>query len=58
MPDVSGETLSLPLGAVSESAAVILGLGSELGDTLRATEEGGEIRLIFSGHELRRDAGT
>ncbi len=58
LPDVSTMELNLPLGAVSDSAAVILGLGSELGDTLQAQTVGGETQLIFSGDVLRRSAGT
>ena len=58
IPDVSTEVLDLPLGAGSDSAAVILGLGSDLGDTLQTLEVGGEARLVFSGHVLRRVAGS
>lgn len=58
LPDVSSLELNLPLGVVSDSAAVILGLGSELGDTLQARIQGGETQLIFSGDVLQRKAGT
>ncbi len=49
LPRLSGKTIQVPLRAISDTEAIILGLGRTRGETLRVIQEGGEERLRYSG---------
>jgi len=49
MPMLADATISVPLRPISDTEAVILGLGRTRGETLRAFNEGGEEHLRYSG---------
>jgi CubicO group peptidase (beta-lactamase class C family) len=59
LPRLSSKTIQVPLRPISDTEAIILGLGRTRGETLRAIEVNGEERLRYSGFEgrLRRDIG-
>ena len=57
MPLLSNKTIRVPLRPISDTEAVILGLGRARGETLRAFEVDGQERLRYSGFigkKLRR----
>jgi CubicO group peptidase (beta-lactamase class C family) len=54
MPLLADATISVPLRPISDSEAVILGLGRTRGETLRAFKEGGEEHLRYSGYIGRK----
>ena len=57
MPLLSNKTIRVPLRPISDTEAVILGLGRARGETLRAINVDGEERLRYSGFvgkKLRR----
>jgi CubicO group peptidase (beta-lactamase class C family) len=55
MPHLTAAMIQIPLRAVSESEAIILGLGRTRGETLRMVrDETGEEQLRFSGLIARR----
>ncbi len=57
MPLLSNKTIRVPLRPISDTEAVILGLGRARGETLRAIKVDGEERLRYSGFvgkKLRR----
>jgi hypothetical protein len=58
MPMLSGKTIQVPLRPVSDTEAIILGLGRTRGETLRAITVEGEERLRYSGFVGRRITGT
>jgi CubicO group peptidase (beta-lactamase class C family) len=49
MPKLSPKTIQVPIRPISDSEAIILGLGRTRGETLRAFNEGGGERLRYSG---------
>jgi CubicO group peptidase (beta-lactamase class C family) len=49
MPRLSSKTIQVPLRAISDDEAVILGLGRTRGETLRAITVDGEEHLRYSG---------
>ncbi len=57
MPMLSGKTIQVPLRPVSDTEAIILGLGRTRGETLRAITVEGEERLRYSGFVGRRITG-
>jgi CubicO group peptidase (beta-lactamase class C family) len=54
MPVLSPKTIQVPIRPISDTEAIILGLGRTRGETLRAFTEGGEERLRYSGYVARR----
>jgi CubicO group peptidase (beta-lactamase class C family) len=54
MPKLSSSTIQVPLIPISDTEAVVLGLGRTRGDTLRAFSVDGEERLRYSGYIGRR----
>jgi CubicO group peptidase (beta-lactamase class C family) len=53
-PIVAEGILSFPLSPVSDTEAVILGLGSGMGETIRVTSVDGEESLQYSGYRLKK----
>jgi hypothetical protein len=59
MPALSSKIIQVPLKPVSDTEAIILGLGRTRGETLRALDVDGEERLRYSGFVGRRlDVGA
>ena len=58
LPLLSPNTIQVPLKPISDTEAIILGLGRMRGETLRAIDVHGEERLRYSGFEGRRLGGT
>lgn len=58
LPLLSPDTIQVPLKPISDTEAIILGLGRMRGETLRAIDGNGEERLRYSGFEGRRLGGT
>jgi CubicO group peptidase (beta-lactamase class C family) len=54
LPSLSAETTQVPLRPISDTEAIILGLGRTRGETLRAFMVDGEERLRYSGFVGRR----
>ena len=54
MPVLTDATISVPLQPISDTEAIILGLGRTRGETLRAFIEDGEEHLRYSGFIGRR----
>ncbi len=54
MPRLSAAHIQVPLRPVSDSEAIILGLGRSRGETLRIIDADGEERLRYSGFVGRR----
>ena len=54
LPSLSTETTQVPLRPISDTEAIILGLGRTRGETLRAFMVDGEERLRYSGFVGRR----
>lgn len=54
MPVLSSKRIQVPLKPISDSEAIILGLGRTRGETLRAVEVDGEERLRYSGFVGRK----
>ncbi|HJV87737.1 MAG TPA: serine hydrolase domain-containing protein [Noviherbaspirillum sp.] len=57
LPDLGEEVVRLAVRPVSETELVILGLGRQMGETIRVVEADGEERLAYSGYLLRKKAG-
>ena len=57
MPKLSPNIIQVPLRPISDTDAVILGLGRTRGETLRAVVVNGEERLRYSGYVGRKIAG-
>ncbi len=57
LPRLSSSTIQVPLRPVSDSEAIILGLGRTRGETLRAISHDGVEHLRYSGFEGRRLPG-
>ena len=49
MPLLSDSTIRVPIRPISDTEAIILGLGRTRGETLRAIEIDGKERLRYSG---------
>jgi hypothetical protein len=49
MPVLSSKRIQVPIKPISDTEAIILGLGRTRGETLRAIEVDGEERLRYSG---------
>jgi CubicO group peptidase (beta-lactamase class C family) len=58
LPLLSPKTIQVPLQPISDTEAIILGLGRMRGETLRAIVVNGEERLRYSGFEGRHLGGT
>ncbi len=58
LPVLSPKTIEVPLQPISDTEAIILGLGRMRGETLRALVVDGEERLRYSGFEGRQLGGT
>lgn len=54
MPLFTEQTLRLALAPLSETEAVIRGLGRHKGETVRVVSQGGEELLAYSGYLLRK----
>ncbi len=54
LPLLSNSTIRVPLRPVSDTEAIILGLGRTRGETLRAVKVDGEERLRYSGYIGRK----
>jgi hypothetical protein len=54
LSNVGIERLRFAVGPLSDTEAVILGLGRNMGETIQAVTEKGEVRLRYSGCEFRR----
>ena len=54
LPRLSSSTIQVPLRPISDTEAIILGLGRTRGETLRAITVDGVERLRYSGFEGRR----
>lgn len=54
MPRLSPRDVALPLVALNEAEAVVLGMGRNRGDTLSIRRVGGQEYLKFSGYLARR----
>ena len=57
LPLLSSSTIQVPLRPISDTEAIILGLGRTRGETLRAITVDGVERLRYSGFEGRRLPG-
>jgi hypothetical protein len=57
LPRLSPMTIQVPLRAISDTEAVVLGLGRTRGETLRAIRVNGEERLRYSGFIGRKPKG-
>ncbi len=61
MPRLSGKTIQVPLRTISDTEAIVLGIGRSRGETLRAVTVDGEEGLRYSGYvgrKLRQSADT
>jgi hypothetical protein len=58
LPLLSPSTIQVPLQPISDTEAIILGLGRMRGETLRAITVDGQERLRYSGFEGLRLDGT
>ncbi len=58
LPLLSPNTIQVPLQPISDTEAIILGLGRMRGETLQAAIVDGEERLRYSGFEGRRLEGV
>jgi hypothetical protein len=54
LPKLSPKIIQVPIRPISDTEAIILGLGRTRGETLRAYEEDGEERVRYSGYVGRR----
>jgi CubicO group peptidase (beta-lactamase class C family) len=54
LPKLSSKTIQVPIRPISNTEAIILGLGRTRGETLRAFVEDGEERVRYSGFIGRR----
>lgn len=54
LPRLSASTIQVPLRPISDSEAIVLGLGRTRGETLRAINVDGTERLRYSGFEGRK----
>lgn len=57
LPVLSDQTIQVPLQPISDTEAIILGLGRTRGETLRAVTVNGEVRLRYSGFIGRKLPG-
>jgi len=57
LPILSDQTIQVPLQPVSDTEAIVLGLGRTRGETLRAVTVNGEERLRYSGFVGRKLRG-
>jgi hypothetical protein len=57
MPVLSFKIIQVPLQPISDTEAIILGLGRTRGETLRAIEVAGGERLRYSGFVGRKLEG-
>ena len=54
MPTLSSKIVQVPLKPISDTEAIILGLGRTRGETLRAMDVDGEEQLRYSGFVGRK----
>jgi hypothetical protein len=57
LPRLSSSTIQVPLRPISDTEAIVLGLGRTRGETLRAITVDGAERLRYSGFEGRKSRG-
>jgi len=53
-PLIADGTVSFPISPISDTEAIILGLGSGMGETIRAVSVDGQEGLQYSGYQLRK----
>lgn len=53
-PLIADEKVSFPISPISDTEAIILGLGSGMGETIRAITVDGHEELRYSGYQLRK----
>ena len=53
-PLLADGTVRFPIAPVSDTEAIILGLGSGMGETIRAVTIDGQEHLQYSGYQLRK----
>ena len=53
-PLLAEDVVSFPIAPVSDTEAIMLGLGSGMGETIRAVSIDGEEGLQYSGYQLRK----
>jgi hypothetical protein len=53
-PLLANDAVSFPISPVSDTEAIILGLGSGMGETIRAVSIDGKEGLQYSGYQLRK----
>jgi CubicO group peptidase (beta-lactamase class C family) len=53
-PLVADDDVSFPIAPISDTEAIFLGLGSGMGETIRAITIDGQERLQYSGYQLRK----
>jgi len=54
LPELSPKTIQVPIRPISDTEAIILGLGRTRGETLRVITENGEERVRYSGFVGRK----
>ena len=53
-PLLADDAVSFPIAPISDTEAIILGLGSGMGETIRAITINGQEHLQYSGYQLRK----
>ncbi len=53
-PLVADERIGFPISPISESEAVILGIGNGMGETIRTVNDNGNEFLEYSGYRFRK----
>ena len=53
-PLLADDVVSFPIAPVSDTEAIILGLGSGMGETIHAVTIDGQEHLQYSGYQLRK----
>jgi CubicO group peptidase (beta-lactamase class C family) len=54
VPDLTDEVVRMAVSPVSDSELVVLGLGRQMGETIRVESSGGEEKVYYSGYLLRK----
>lgn len=54
VPQLGGELTQIALRPVSDTESVVLGLGRNLGETIRVVKMDGHERLLYSGYVLKK----
>jgi hypothetical protein len=53
-PLLADDAVSFPISPISDTEAIILGLGSGMGETIRVVSINGQECLQYSGYQLRK----